>query len=555
MFKQLSKEFLKNKIFIALLLVLCTFTSFMFFFVRFSTDGNMMVLSKINTLSENQQLYLNALNSNKFLAANMFIVLIFLTAFVFAMFYYRFLKSTSNQIGCLKSLGFRNNEFYKCFALFTVFISLFGALAGLGLGYFVSDVILNANMRSYSVNGLVKAISSSGIVIGVFTPSVVFCAISAVCYSTISKKEAGVLMSGSCKQSLTKFTLIANAFVKLIPVKNKFPIRIALRKPIALLLVIVATMGFTVMFVLGYSLTLSSKKVYDSQTVGHFYRYDTVFDGYKTGAQDNDTAIHYLHADGTIEKINQEIVGMEYNSKVFALKNADESLLQTPNSTSIYISPALNEMYGINVGDRVSLNINSSEYSFIVTDIAANAKSNAVYIQRNRLAEIMELPSDAFTGVLSIEPLYNDGLVTTYEEKISGLERDAVSNKNSALINQVVGCIVGCILIFLALLLNFQDNTNDMLILHSIGYRAKEIRKLFVDVYLPIVWVSFFITLAPSIFTANSVQRSLSLQMGDYIPFQINIVSIIIIFLLINAIYLLVQFIFSFATKLEIAKH
>ncbi len=115
------------------------------------------------------------------------------------------------------------------------------------------------------------------------------------------------------------------------------------------------------------------------------------------------------------------------------------------------------------------------------------------------------------------------------------------------LINQIIGCVSGCILIFLALLLNFQDNAKDMLILHSMGYRPKAIRKLFIDIYLPIVWVAFLIVILPSIYTAYSVQRSLSLQMGDYLPFQIGAVAVVGIFVLLNVVYIVVQYMFGFA--------
>lgn len=39
---------------------------------------------------------------------------------------------------------------------------------------------------------------------------------------------------------------------------------------------------------------------------------------------------------------------------------------------------------------------------------------------------------------------------------------------------------------------------------------------MLVNVYLPIVWAAFLITLAPGILLARSIQRSLSITTGDY---------------------------------------
>ncbi|MGL4483639.1 MAG: FtsX-like permease family protein, partial [Anaerovoracaceae bacterium] len=549
----ISKELLKNPVFTFLLATLSALTSLMFFFVHFSIDGNKKELLHAATLSENQQLYLKALESNTILATNMLIVLTGLTAFVFGMFYYRFLKGNSKQIGCLKALGFKSSAFYCCFSGFTASLSLIGGVVGFGLGYFAADVLLNANMRSYAVTDLVKSVNLSTVLVGVFIPMIAYCLVSVCSYAFICRKEAAVLMTGERKQSFTFFTTIANRFVQVLPVKNKFPLRIALRKPVVILLIFSAVMGFTVMFVMGYSLTLSSSKIYASQTEGHLYKYDTVFEKFQIAEEVNSSVIYYLHTNAKIQKgekeIGQQVVGLEGNKAVFTMKNSRGKVLPSPAEGRIYISPALEEVYGIKIGDTVKLFINDVAYTVTVADVAVNSKTNTVYMEKNELAKIMRLPKSSYTGALSLEKFFDNGTSTTNDQKLKALERDAVSGKNSALINQLIGCFSGCILIFLALLISFQDNTKDMLIMHSMGYRSKPIRKLFIDIYLPIVWCAFAIMLIPSIYTAYSIQRSLSLQMEDYLPFQINFLAILLTFALLNVVYFIVQSMFGFGIK------
>lgn len=125
------------------------------------------------------------------------------------------------------------------------------------------------------------------------------------------------------------------------------------------------------------------------------------------------------------------------------------------------------------------------------------------------------------------------------------LQRDATSNKTSAVINQVIGAIIGCILLFLALYLNFQDNQRDMSILSLLGYSQKEIRKMQVYVYRPIVWAAFMITLIPGILTARAVQKALSIAIQDYMPFGIHVNAILLLFVFLNVIYQMVEIVFS----------
>jgi putative ABC transport system permease protein len=436
-----------------------------------------------------------------------------------------------------------------------------GAVIGIMSGYLASDVLINANIRSYSVTGLVKAISLSSFLIGFFAPAIVFCIVTFVIYHYFGVKEAGSLITGiDYKLKFSSFTRLANSFTKILPIKNKFPIRIALRKPVSILLILVAVMGFTVMFVIGYSLTLSSDVVYTSQTKGHNYAYDTICSGYKIQNQNSSNALYYLYAPATVKKenntrqIRQQIIGIQTNNKLLTLENREGLALGTPQEGTVYIGPVLHELYGFRVGDKVVIIMNNNSYTVKVADIAVNAKVNAIYMDKSELSQNLGFSDNTFNGVLSMKKLFGDGSVISREQKLEALERTMVSNKSSAMINQSIGCAIGCILIFLALLLNFQDNKKDILIMNSLGYRPKKINKMLIDIYKPIIWIIFIITLYPSIIIAQSVQRSLSVQMEDFFPFQINAFVIIFVFIVLNIVYGLVQTIFRLGIKRVIRK-
>ncbi len=134
-------------------------------------------------------------------------------------------------------------------------------------------------------------------------------------------------------------------------------------------------------------------------------------------------------------------------------------------------------------------------------------------------------------------------------ERVEAINRSFTSNDISAVINQLTGGLIGAVLIFLALYLNFQDNTRDMLILHTMGYKPKEIRRMLVNVYMPITWAAFVLTLFPAVMLARSIQRSLSVSTGDYMPFGTDIGVVLFTFILLNAVYFLVQALFGLGVK------
>jgi putative ABC transport system permease protein len=554
LYKQITKELLKDRFFVGLMFMLVFFTSFMYFFVHFSIDGNMHTLNALSSLGEHELLYQNALISNTILARNMLIVSILLTGFVYFMFFHRFFKKNSKQLGCLKSLGFKDNALRNYFIAFSAIVSILGGLLGLGIGYFATDILQQASMRSYQVTNLIKSVTISSVIIGILLPTVIFCFITFLTYFLIDGKEIALLLSTRSDASSYPILLhMAHKLANLCPTQNKLPMRLALRKPIALLLILIAVTSFSVMFILAYSLNLSSQKVYESQTLGHHYLFDTHFDTPKYLEKALPDTMPYLATLGTLETsavtIEQQVIGFANNSSLFELTDAKGNVIPTPTLGEIVINPALRDLYDIKQGDVITLCIGNSRQNFTVSHIAFNATLNSIYITPSDLENLLSLPAHSYTGLWSMENHFNEFTVITDQQKMTDLERNFVSNRMSAVINQVIGCLIGCILLFLALLLNFQDNTKDILIMNLMGYRLNAIRKILVDLYKPIIWIFFLLTLWPSIQIVKTILRSLSIQIGDYMPFQTNIFVIAGIFALLNIVYILVQFTFNLGIK------
>jgi putative ABC transport system permease protein len=547
LYKQLTKEISRNRLFVLLMLILTILTSFMFFFVQFSVDGNITALNTLPSLNENQTLYKNALTSNNILALDFLLALTALTSFVFLMFFYRFLKTNKKQIGCIKSLGFKDHAIYGYFIIFTIVLSILGAFVGLCAGYYASSILIHSNEQSYAVTGLVRKLHVNSILTGFLLPTATLCVAALFSYGQIHGKDSGVLLAGINNELKFSGRLrYTNMFINKLPFKNNFSIRLALRKPVTVVLIVIATMCLNVMFILGYSINKSSETIYKSQTDGHSYLFDTQYENYLIDENPESTDQMYLTVPGKISKkgskrkVEQQIVGLEQGKTLLLLKSTDKNPIPNLKENFIYIGPSLQQLYGFKTGDILTLSLNGQDYS-LKAHIAANAASSCVYITKDTLARLLALPDNSYNGVLSMQSQNNGGIETTLNQKLEELDRASVSNRSSAVINQVIGCVVGCILLFLALLLNFGDSERDIIILHLIGYKARDIKKMLIDIYKPILLLSFALTLWPSIVLAQTIQKNLSFQTGDYMPFQTNTSIISVIFILLYAIYFLVQ--------------
>lgn len=556
-YKQLYKQMIKDKIFLSLLLLLTMLTSLSFFFVMCSIDGNLKILNRLPNLTINQQLYKNALHSNRILGLMFWLSLVSLSIVVYVMFFYRFFRANRKQIGCIKTLGFKNGSLQFFFIAFTSVLSVFGAILGLFGGYALSDILIRANSKTYGVTGLTKGISGFSFFTGLIASTIIFGITALLCYGFVRNKEAGSLSAGNNVQNRFPVTLkIADKISRIVPVNKRLSLRIALRRPLSVLLLYVSVMSFNVFMILGQSLNISSAKIFHAQTTGHHYEYQIQYQEYKTTDILSD-AMMYIDSTSTItinhDEIERTVSGLYGINALYELKNENNELLTTPNTGYVYINPELSEIYGVKIGDILAVTIADEQHQFIVGEIAVNAQTDHIYMNGEQLAEILDITAGSYNGAFSaVKP--EDGIVTGKEQRIEELKRNSVSNKTSAVINQVTGILVGIILIFLALHISFQDNTHDILILNMLGHPVKYIRKLLIDIYLPVLWVMFVISLAPSMILARTIQHSLSVSTGDYMPFGINPLVIIIAFGLINAIYYGIQTTFHFRIKKIIEK-
>lgn len=561
--KQLFRQLGKNRVLVLLMFLLMFLTSLSFYFVRFSVDGNQKLLNRTAFLTENQRLYQIALRSNASLAYVFWFFLAALTGFVIVMFFYRFLHSHQKTIGCLKALGFQDDALRLFFTGFIAILALSGALAGLLGGYVLSDVLLDAGRRAYAVTVQVKAIGAVSVLVGVAVSTMLFSGIAYFCYLLVRDREPGLLISGSRSGGgIPRVTMLADRAARMLPVKNKLAVRIALQKPVALILIAAAVMSFNVCMILGRSLNISSRQVFQMQTKGHNYDYETEYSDFRTGAVP-ERALPYVAVSSAIRtggrEISQTLVGLYESNPVYELESGGVPLTE-PEPGTVYINPGLREVYGVKAGDTVKIELKGIGYDYRVSAIAFNAQADTVYLAAPELTERLGLPAGAYNRILGLgEPTADhlktgaqlpaeavrSGQTRTRAERLEELDRDAVSNQISAVINQVTGAAVGCILLFLALYINFQDNIRDMLILHMSGYQEKEIRALLVDIYLPAVQTVFLITLLPAAELVKAIQRSLSVSTGDYMPFGTSVSVIVFTGILLHVIYWLVQQMFS----------
>ncbi|NLQ84454.1 FtsX-like permease family protein [Streptococcus mutans] len=545
LFKYLFRDFLAKRTMVSILSLIIIFTSFMYFFVHFAIDANLLRLGG-EQLSGNEANYFTALKSNQLLIRNITVAMVAIFSLILFLFIRGTLQRNRVQLAQLMSLGFSFSSVLVIYGLLISGLSLVSSLLGLVLGVWGSDILLSANSQTYLVQGLSKGLSLQSIMTGTLFLSLFLGAIVYLAGLTVRKTDVALMMKQTDGKAI-RSGLIEKIIQKL-PMKHKFKFKLTLNHFSTLGLLLIAIVTFSIMFVLSLSLAFSSSKILESQKNGRHYSYDISYDNYqKEEANLASDSVTYLKYDVDLmikgEAIAYQALSFTSQNDLFQLIDSKGEMLDP--TQGVYVNPELRENYGLKVGDTLELRVKGKRHQIKIAGFAENADLKTIYIPRDQASAMVNEADDRFNGrLINQSQEKGEGKVRSLEEKLSDVQRSQTSNRASAIINQSIGVITGCLLIYLAVFIGLNGNIQTLLMFDLLGYEEREVYRILLNPYIVISNLLFFLTLPVAIYAARNIQIMTSLQTGDYMPFQLNWISFVYMFAILNVLILVIRFLF-----------
>lgn len=545
LFKYLSRDFFAKRTMVSILSLIIIFTSFMYFFVHFAIDANLLRLGG-EQLSGNEADYLTALKSNQVLIQNITVAMVAIFSLILSLFIRGTLQRNRVQLAQLMSLGFSFSSVLASYALLICGLSLISSLIGLVLGFWGSDILLSANSQTYLVQGLSKGLSLQSVMTGTLFLSLFLGALTYLAGLTVRKTDLALMMKQTDGKSIRPGFI--EKMIQKLPMKHKFKFKLTLNHFSTLGLLLIAIVTFSIMFVLSLSLTFSSSKILESQKEGRHYSYEISYDNYqKEETEPASDSVTYLRYDVDLmikgETIAYQALALTSQNDLFQLIGSKGEILDP--TQGVFVNPELRENYGLKVGDTLELRVKGKQHQIKIAGFAENADLKTIYIPRDQASAMVNEADDRFNGRLTNEPQEKgEGKVRSLEEKLSAIQRSQTSNKASAIINQSIGVITGCLLIYLAVFIGLNGNMKTLLMFDLLGYEEREVYRILLNPYIVISNLLFLLTLPVAIYAARNIQIMTSLQTGDYMPFQLNWITFVYMFVILNALCFVIRLLF-----------
>ena len=554
LYKHIIKDFFSKKTLIGILSLLFVFIAFMYYFVHFSIDKNLVLFNEMQAaeglLSDNKEKYYIALQNNYILIRNITLAMVGVISLILFFLIRNVMNKSQVKIGHLQTLGFLLTDVVNVYVLIIIGLSFSCSLIGLCLGYFGSNYLIMANKQTYLVDSILKGINFKSFMIGTIFVTVFLGIITYIAGISVKKSDVALMLKHITKADI-RLGIIERLIQKL-PIRNKFRFKLTMKNISAIALLIVAIVTFNIMFILSVSLIFSGNKIINSQTTGRHYLYDISYNCYNNDASAyDDEAIPYIKYEVDIEiahkTVKYNIVGIDKLSELFEL--VDNKGRQIAISDGIILNPELKENYGVKIGDIIYINIEGNKYKVRVAAIAENAALKTVYLSKKQVAEMIQQDNNSFNGILTNQLLKDGDELVSIDEEISAIEKSLTSNKASAIINQSIGVITGCLLIYLAIFIGLTNSMNSILIFDLLGYRRHEINKILLNPYIIVSNLLFLFTFPISAYVAKKIQIMTSIATNDYMPFKINIVTFIYMLIILNILCLGVRALFTKKVK------
>ena len=545
LFKYLSRDFLAKRTMVSILSLIIIFTSFMYFFVHFAIDANLLRLGG-EQLSGNEANYFTALKSNQALIRNITVSMVAIFSLILSLFIRGTLQRNQVQLAQLMSLGFSFSSMLAIYALLISGLSLISSLISLVLGFWGSDILLSANSQTYLVQGLSKGLSLQSVMTGTLFLSLFLGALTYLAGLTVRKTDLALMMKQTDGKSIRPGLM--EKLIQKLPMKHKFKFKLTLNHFSTLGLLLIAIVTFSIMFVLSLSLTFSSSKILESQKEGRNYSYDISYDNYrKEEAGSASDSVTYLRYDVDLmikgETIAYQALSLTSQNDLFQLIGSKGEILDP--TQGVFVNPELRENYGLKVGDTLELRVKGKRHQIKIAGFAENADLKTIYIPRDQASAMVNEADDRFNGRLTNNVQEKGrGKTRSLEEKLSAVQRSQTSNKASAIINQSIGVITGCLLIYLAVFIGLNGNMKTLLMFDLLGYEEREVYRILLNPYIVISNLLFLLTLPVAIYAARNIQIMTSLQTGDYMPFQLNWITFVYMFVILNALCFIIRFLF-----------
>ena len=454
------------------------------------------------------------------------------------------------QIGVLKSLGYSPKSIATSYLVYPIVGALIGGLLGYLIGVLIHGSITNMYLSYFLVPLANFSIDIKYVINCIFVPMIMLSILSyLIAIFMLRKKPLDLLKEGS-NLKVNLFSKFTNKITKKLPFKYKFKYSLAFRS-IPKLLVVALTSFFTGMLIV---LTLIGMNlmdnVLDKSFSGMKYDYMIYTNNVESDKIDDDsdytltTTLNLskvIKKDGSTKKMKDDVTvsvtGVDQNSKYIDIKNKNNKDIskKLTNTNSIIINSNLSSLYDINIGDTLVYKIDDNNIvKYKVADICEEFMNLSGYVDREGYSKKLGFNNNVYSVMLSKNKKYSnlDNISSENKKKVATVVNFKDLRKNIEKQLDVYNASIYVIILFASVMaliiigvianIIVEENKKTISLMKVMGYKNKEISSIVLNIYTPVIIVSYLLSIPAMIKLLSVIMNALAGDMEMSIPITLD---------------------------------
>ncbi len=447
----------------------------------------------------------------------------------------RFVKKERTQIGTLKALGFKNSKIMKHYVSYGFYISLIASILGIVVGRFtLGTFFLNTEASYFEIPVYNTVIVSQVYILAICVVFIITLVTYLSCRGILKESAVEALRVEVPKVKNTKFNFTTKGIFRKASISTRWNLRDIGRNKSRSLMAIVGIIGCTMLLVCAFGMldTMNAYLDWEFDTINNFEYKISLSNNYTDEQLKNLTD---KYGKSTSQNLGIEIkTGDKKETNSLIVNDAKESLRYTNHNkeymyledNGIYITEKLSEKYGLDIGDEISWHIFGDDTWYICKIVGINRDPQSQILNMTRkYYESLSLKyradslytNDDLSNVKTLEGVDTIQSITNLK---SGMQSMLSTMKTMIVILIAVSAILGFVIIYNLGILSFSEKQYQFATLKVLGFKNKQISKIFVKQNLWIAVVGIIIGLPLGYLMTDYIFKS---ALGDNYDFSASI--------------------------------
>jgi ABC-type lipoprotein release transport system permease subunit len=453
------------------------------------------------------------------------------------------------QIGVLKSLGYSKYSIALSYLVYPILGSIIGGILGFTLGELLSGKVTSLFLSYYNVPLNNFTIDFKYLSECIMIPIIILSALSYLIALIMLRKKPLALLKEGSNLKVNLLSKFINFITKLLPFKQRFKYSLASRSFGKLLIVTITSFGVGMLITLTLIGANLFNNVIDLSFKGMKYDYIAYMNNYYTDKIENSDAI--LTTSLTLESIKDKdenlknidvlsdddtisFTGIDNDAVTIELTNDDEDIKYMLEDNNVVVSKNMKEYLNLEIGDTLYFKYNDSILSYKIVGFSNELMSFNVYVNRSVLSENLGFSDSVYNVIysndtkyqslskLSDEELRKIVYVMSLKDLKANIEKQM--DRFNASIYLVIAFAIVMAFVIIAVIANIivEENKKTISLMKVMGYKNKEVSSIVLNIYTPIVIISYLLSIKAMISLLKWIVSKLIADMEITIPIALS---------------------------------